>query len=129
VAVGANPIGASDSHAPAFAIMTANGGQSWSSVPMPSATASIDGVTCAPLGDCYATGPNPAGSLSAMLTSGDEGMTWSPTTLPGGLTSISGLACPTSSTCISVGRAGQLSGVARIVAGVSSLVTQPVVAP
>lgn len=129
VAVGANPLGASDSSQPAFAIMTANAGQSWSNVPMPTATASIDGVTCAPQGNCYATGPNPAGSLSAMLTSGDEGMTWSPTSLPGGLSSISGLACPTTTTCISVGRAGQLSGVVRTVSGVSTLVTQPVVAP
>jgi photosystem II stability/assembly factor-like uncharacterized protein len=129
VAVGANPIGASNSNAPAFAIMTANGGQSWSNVPMPSATASIHGVTCAPLGDCYAIGPNPAGSLSAMLTSSDQGMTWAPTPVPGGLTSISGLACPATTTCISVGRVGQNSGVARTVAGVSTLVTQPVAAP
>jgi hypothetical protein len=109
--------------------MTANGGQTWSNVPMPAATASIEEVTCAPLGDCYAIGPNPAGSLSAMLTSTDAGMSWSPTALPGGLTSISGLACPATTTCISVGRAGQLSGVARTVSGVTSLVTQPVVAP
>lgn len=129
VAVGANPLGASNSSAPGFAIMTSNGGQSWSDVPMPTATASIEGVTCAPLGDCYATGPNPAGSLAAMLTSGDQGMNWSPTPLPGGLTSISGLACPATTTCISVGRAGQQSGVARTVGGVSTLVTQPVEAP
>lgn len=94
VALGANALGVEDSNAPAFAIMTSDGGQTWSNVPMPAATASIDGVTCAPLGDCYATGPNPAGSLSAMLSSSDDGMTWSPADLPGGLTSISGLACP-----------------------------------
>jgi photosystem II stability/assembly factor-like uncharacterized protein len=129
VALGPNPLGADESDLPAAAIMTADGGATWSSVPMPKATASLNEVTCAPQGSCYATGPNPAGSVSAMLASSDEGMTWAPAPLPGGLTAISGLTCPATTTCISVGRSGQASAVARTSAGVTSTVTLPVVAP
>jgi photosystem II stability/assembly factor-like uncharacterized protein len=130
VALGPNPAGIQSPTAPAIAIMTTDGGTTWTSVSMPPASAALARVTCAAGGPCYAVGPVPPGTLAVpAYSSSDGGHTWQAAPSPGGLTDIADVACPSPTACMAVGHRGSQPAVGRQVNGVNSATDLSVAAP
>jgi photosystem II stability/assembly factor-like uncharacterized protein len=114
VAVGPNPNGLSNPFDPALAVVTHDGGLTWSDEAMPAATASLDAVTCATGGRCLLSGPSEDPSKPAPLyVANDGGDTWQQTATPAGITAIAGISCPDTAHCVMVGRHDAQSQVAR----------------
>jgi photosystem II stability/assembly factor-like uncharacterized protein len=106
VAVGSNPDALENSSAPATAIETSDGGDTWTSMTMPAATATLDQIACASTTQCLAGGASSSpGGPAPLFESSDGGMTWSSApTAPGGLSAIAALSCPAPNKCAVVGR-------------------------
>jgi hypothetical protein len=105
VAVGSNPAGTFNPNLPGDAIVTTNGGSSFTAVKLPAATAAISDVSCA--STCMAGGATGTGmSAPVFLTSSDGGSTWSAAQPPPGFGAVAGLFCPPSGSCVAVGSSG-----------------------
>jgi BNR/Asp-box repeat len=104
VAVGPNPAGVSNPQAGGDAVVTTDGGTSFSAVALPASSASLFEVACSSATACVAGGGTGSGALApTYLASTNGGTSWSYGTAPP-FTGISGLSCPTSATCVAVGR-------------------------
>ncbi len=84
----------------AEALVTSDGGRSWTTVPMPAQVGEPIDIACASALRCIAVG---GGSGMALTT--DGGGTWAVESLPSGLRIADSVTCPTATSCI-VGRAG-----------------------
>lgn len=107
VAVGPNSDGEFNPTAPATAVVTNDGGTTWSQLPLPAGTAALEQVTCATATECFAGGPAFGASTGATFeVTTDGGTTWTPASPPEGLSAITDLSCPAANDCVVVGRSG-----------------------
>jgi photosystem II stability/assembly factor-like uncharacterized protein len=108
VAVGSNPEGITDTSATAFAIVTDDGGNTWTKETLPTGTSNLDQISCSSGTQCVAAGVNPNPTAPAPLyESGDGGQTWAKApSSPSSMSAIAGVACPAASHCAFVGRQG-----------------------
>jgi photosystem II stability/assembly factor-like uncharacterized protein len=118
VAIGPNPQGLHDSSAPAIAIETTDGGDTWSSLSLPAGTATLDQISCSSATQCLAGGLSPTvGQPAPFYQSNDGGGHWTQaTSTPKALSAIAAIACPDANHCAVVGR--QTDG--KAATGVSS---------
>jgi photosystem II stability/assembly factor-like uncharacterized protein len=121
VAIGPNPQGLHDPSAPALAIATSDGGDSWTSLTLPPGSATLDQISCSSATQCLAGGLSPTiGNPAPFYQSSDGGTQWTQaTSAPSGLSAIAGIACPVANHCAVVGR--QTDG--KAATGVSSDLT------
>ncbi len=84
----------------AEALVTSDGGRSWTTVPMPTQVGEPIDIACASALRCIGVGGG-----SAMALTADGGGTWAAESLPSGLRSADSVTCPTATSCI-VGDAG-----------------------
>ncbi len=105
VAVGPSPLSSSTTDN-ALEVVTSDGGATWSSVPMPSGSASVDTISCVAGGACSVAGPSLNSSPPPFFTSLDGGATWNAQSPPAPLTAITALSCVSGSTCFFVGSSG-----------------------
>jgi hypothetical protein len=105
IAVGPNPEG-QDNHAlGADAVLTTNGGLSFTAVTFPAYSASLFEVSCSSVSTCIASGAEGTGqSAAAFVASSDGGVTWSTATPPPGISAIAGISCPSAASCVMVGQ-------------------------
>ena len=101
VAVGQTDTGQSE------ALMTANGGGSWSSraMSLPDTVQQLDGVSCPSATTCWAVGVGTS-NQAAIVSTGDGGQKWTLDPSPEGISGFSGLSgvsCPTTSICYAAG--------------------------
>jgi photosystem II stability/assembly factor-like uncharacterized protein len=108
IAVGANPQGATATNASAVAIMTTNGGESWTQATLPAGSAFLDQIDCVSATQCVAAGPGTIqGGPAAFFTTENGGSTWATSpSPPSSLSLIAGISCSSLSTCAVVGREG-----------------------
>ncbi len=104
VAVGPNPGGIEDPSAPAIAVITNDGGQTWQQDPFPAGTATLDQVECTTGQTCFAGGAIPNNATSApFVETTDGGQAWNGSQLPTGLSAIAGYSCSEPTSCVAVG--------------------------
>jgi photosystem II stability/assembly factor-like uncharacterized protein len=104
VAIGPNPAGLSDASSAAFAIVTTDGGSTWSQQSMPSGSAALNTITCNGASVCAVSGQSLNSSVAPMWVSGDGGTSWHSAALPPGVTAVSSVNCQSATTCEFVGR-------------------------
>lgn len=126
LAAGPNVQGVTDPTAPAAAIISIDGGNTWNSTSFPAGSAGVQRLVCggsAPSalgGLCYGLGQVLAkGGGPIFLTSGDGGQTWRQAGMPPGMTSLAALACSVPPTCVVVGQGLSGSATARTTDGTS----------
>jgi hypothetical protein len=104
VAVGPNPEGPFTHSLPADAIVTTNGGSSFSNLTLPPYTASVFEISCSTNLTCLASGAEGTGqSGAAFAVSSDGGATWSTPTPPPDFVGVAGISCVSDGTCVLVG--------------------------
>jgi photosystem II stability/assembly factor-like uncharacterized protein len=106
IAVGPNVQGATDPDAPADAVITTDGGTTWSQDSLPAGSASLEQISCTAATQCFAGGPSTTiTGPAAFFSTSDAGSTWTESSSPPtGLSSIAGLSCPAANECAVVGR-------------------------
>lgn len=110
VAIGPNPAGLYHPDAPAIAVSTNDGGQTWQQLGFPAKTGSLEQIACSGPTACFAGGASPGGTAgAAFVSTNDGGTTWSSAGSPAGATSVSGLSCPEAKHCVVVGHQGSQS--------------------
>lgn len=120
IAVGPNATGVLDPSAPANAIVTTDGGETWSQGSFPAGTAATYELTCGDANDCIAAGPGDVtGSAATFVQSTNGGQSWSVDPAPGGMTAVNGVACVDGFACVVVGLGGQQSVVGGSINGSS----------
>ena len=114
VAVGPNPRGLSHATAPALAIETNDGGNTWQPETFPAGTATADQVTCPSSTQCFVSGPAiTAAAGPTFEASADGGHSWTKAQPPRGLSEITDISCPATNTCSLIGRSGKQSATAK----------------
>ncbi|HVB93973.1 MAG TPA: hypothetical protein VND67_06620 [Acidimicrobiales bacterium] len=88
-------------------LVSANGGASWTSEPVPSAVATLFAVSCPSIGSCAAVGSTPAASIQAGVTvlTGASQTPWQHPTVITMPLAVSGVSCLSTSKCAVVGGA------------------------
>ncbi len=106
VAIGANPQGLQDPAAPAVAVETSDGGDTWTSLSLPAGSAPLNEVSCSTGTQCVAGGSSPTpGGAAPLFQSSDGGVTWTQdASPPPDISAIAGLSCPAANQCAIVGR-------------------------
>lgn len=118
VAVGPNPEGVLDGSLSGIAIETVDGGQSWVKESLPADTASVQTVSCSPLGACTASGPGgTAGSPAPLVEQAGPVSAWVAAPPPAGFTNVTALSCVSSTSCVAVGLAGNQPSTALLNGG------------
>jgi hypothetical protein len=99
VAVG----GTAEPTASAGAVVSTDGGKSWSNASIPHGIAALYGVSCSSASRCWAVGElSGGGHAGAVVTSSDGGRSWIAQTFPTGVATATSIACVGSS-CIATG--------------------------
>jgi photosystem II stability/assembly factor-like uncharacterized protein len=132
VAIGANPAVAQNSNAAAFGVVTTDGGITWTSVPMPSGSATLSQLSCSS-SSCLAAGTAYGGSLAPVVVTSDGGTQWSANASVGSsLTAVNGISCNSGTDCVFVGENGKnpvtvstANGGAPVSTSVGALVRSP----
>ena len=78
----------------------------WSTVPVPSGTGTLYGVTCPTSSECFAVGNG-----GFILKSIDGGTTWASQTTPVPVSLLQAITCPSASDCFAVGQFNDATGV------------------
>jgi len=81
------------------ALSTTDGGSTWSSATLPSATGPLQGVSCASSADCWAVGSDPTATTGLVLSTTDGGRHWGGQALPAAVGPLSAVACTSTSDC------------------------------
>ena len=91
----------------ALAVVTHDGGQSWTSAPLPPVIANLDQVTCPTTSVCLAEGfaqpptvPSPGQNPPMIARTTDRGSSWSLVPVPDGFATVTDIVCASSSRCI-----------------------------
>lgn len=119
VAVGPNAAGALNPADPGNAIISTDGGNTFSAVTLPASTVAVYEVSCSSSTSCTAAGATGTGmSAPVFISTSNGGANWSDAVPPPNFTAISGLSCIASS-CVAVGSTGSGSSVASSTASLS----------
>ncbi len=103
VAIGANPIGAQVPSASANAVLTTDGGTTWSTEVMPAGSANLFALSCNAT-RCEAAGTSTTGVGAEILASTNGGATWHADSAgAAGFTAVSAISCLSGSNCVFVG--------------------------
>lgn len=106
VAVGdQGPLGPNASGA---ALVTTNGGTSWTPVAVPG-TFGLSGVSCPSTSDCFAVGYTPTGPPAVIISTTDGGTNWGIKSLPSAISIPSAISCRSTTECIVTGGAAALT--------------------
>ena len=120
VAIGANPAVAQNPHAAAFEDVTTDGGATWTSVAMPSGSATLSQLSCSSTA-CQAAGTAYNGAAAPVLVTNDGGAQWSAdSSIDSSLTAVNALSCNTGANCVFVGENGKSPVTVSTVGGVVS---------
>jgi len=90
------------------AYRTANGGRSWTGIPLPAATYLSSPISCTSASRCAVgartgtSGASELGSTSVVLTTSDGGRSWQQHRLPGWVGLATSVTCPTAERCVTV---------------------------
>jgi len=105
IAVGPNAQGGIDPNAPANAVVTTDGGNTWRHASLPSGSAALEQISCGSTQSCVAAGPSLAnGGAPTFVSTNNGGAKWLPETVPPGMVAIADVACTADSHCAAVGR-------------------------
>jgi photosystem II stability/assembly factor-like uncharacterized protein len=106
VAIGPNSDAVSNPNATTVAIMTTDGGSTWTQDAFPTGSASLEQISCPSSSQCFAGGPSlTQNGPAAFFTSSNSGASWTAApSAPKGISAVAGLSCPAVNDCAVVGR-------------------------
>ncbi len=90
------------------ALVTTNGGSSWTPVAVPG-TFGLSGVSCPSTSDCFAVGYTPTGPPAVIISTTDGGTNWGINSLPSAISIPSAISCLSTTECVVTGGAAVLT--------------------